>query len=358
MKKIYVFALMASVIISACSKELMPEVNPDGEMVLVHLNLGGEIDIEDMPLTKAFTTDDLIGIQIYEGSTPYAYGLFDNAANLSFYLHSGKQYKFECAVVKNGKNKLTLFSQNYYVHYYEGDTYQTARFYSGDASRDRFSGYLMPFVTKNYSKGNSFGPTLNTKYYTSSNYFTLLSKGQITCSKNSVSSTNNMYGSGARPSEKYKYSEIEKYYGVLSNYTAQSETTINMELKRLSFGVKYSVAGITDGNVSITIKNAEQTFFSDSSISSDKTSESKVFAFYDGDSAYTYADNYAENFIVGVVWNRGVGVTQDLGTKTVQFKRNAVNHVKINLSTSTKSAGIAVSLEEPEITNETYSFGN
>ncbi len=115
MKKIInVLAVIAAVTLPGCTKEHSPEVNSDGEMVLVHLNLGGEIDVEETPLTRAFTSDDLIGVQVYQGSDYYAYGLFDDVSKMKIYLHSGKTYKFVCTVVKNGKS--IIFQRDNYSY--------------------------------------------------------------------------------------------------------------------------------------------------------------------------------------------------------------------------------------------------
>ena len=333
MKKIYVFAFMAAIILSACSKGLTPEVNPDGEMVLVHLNLSGEIDVEDSPLTKAFTTDDLIGVQVYQGSDYYAYGLFDDVSKMNIYLHTGKTYKFMCTVVKNGKN---LVSNSFTSTLYQLSSDNSTQYVYSSSGE-----YCVPFIRYTGISGAlRHGTALSNSFtYSSTAYYMCLQYGRI-----STSTT--------------KYPKADRFYGEVSGFTPSNGDALSIPMKRVSFGVSLSVSGITDGNVTVTIKNSEQTFHTNAGITQDTQFGTTTWSFFDLKSAWQYADNYAENFTVGVVWNRGVGVTQDLGTKTVQFKRNAVNHVKINLSTSTKSAGLAVSLEEPEITNETYSFGN
>lgn len=339
MKKIYVFAFMAAIILSACSKGLTPEVNPDGEMVLVHLNLGGEINIEDSPLTKAFTTDDLIGVQVYQGSDYYAYGLFDDVSKMNLYLHTGKTYKFVCTVVKNGKTQV-------YKHTITNTG--SPRLPLGDNTTTTICSLItnefsLPFICFKKSRNNQCGTLLGNSFvYSSTDYYLCLEYGTLATGLSSYD----------------KYPSVDRYYGEVSDYTAISDGSLSIPLKRVSFRISLSVQGITDGNVTVSIKNSGKTFHTNSGITQDTQFGTTTWSFFDLKSAWQYADNYAENFTVGVVWNRGVGVTQDLGTKTVQFKRNAVNHVKINLSTSTKFAGIAVSLEEPEITNETYSFGN
>jgi hypothetical protein len=336
MKKVYVIALMVAAILSGCTKEPILESNSDGDKVLVHLNLSGEINVEEMPLTKAFSTNDLIGVQVYQGSDYYAYGLFDDVSNMNIYLHTGKTYKFVCSVVKNGKS-LVYEATNSSVSTKSipvGATSSTSTVYYVSGQ------YLLPFIAKD---GHLCSRPLSNHFnYSSSVYFTNLQYGRLSTSLNSH----------------LKYPQADRFYGEVSGFTPSDGNALSIPMKRVSFGISLSVSGITDGNVTVTIKNSDQTFHSNSGITQDTQFGATTWSFFDLKSAWQYADNYAENFTVGVVWNRGVGVTQNLGTKTVQFKRNAINRVNINLGTSTKSSGLAITLEEPEITNETYYFGN
>ena len=339
---------MTTVILSGCAKEIESTANPEGEKVLARLMLTGEVTGEETTLTKAFTSGDLLGIQVKEGSNYYAYGLFDDISEISLYLNHGKTYSFECTLVKNGKS---------IVNHYSGGWNKIkvgTELWRGDGS-----GYALPFIhgpkgssgyvqtgygaqaTKwNYSATANLTSITNSFIYSSSAYFLRLQYGQVS--------------NGDSP----KYSKAIVYYGAISGILAGNSISVPIEMKNGSFGVTLSVKGITDGDVRITIKNSLQTFHTNSGITQDTQFGTTMWSFFDLKSAWKYADNYSENFTVGVVWNRGVGVTQDLGSKTVQFKRNTVNHVNINLGVSTKSAGIAIEVGEPEIINETYNIGN
>lgn len=350
MNRLYLIAILSAVILSGCTKERMPEVNPDEGMVLVHLNLDGEVDVDETPLTRAFTTNDLIGVQVYQGSSPYAYGLFDDVSNINIYLNSGETYSFYCTVLKNGKNHVYSWSSTnrYYDYLPVGSSDQRVGRNQGE--------YSLPFVKKintaewTYTAESTgvftdvdyTGTTLdNTFLYSDTDYFVCLKNGTVEKTRKVCSK----YPSGA-----------DRFYGAVSNYKATIDGSLVIPLKRVSFGLTLSVSGITDGNVAVTIKNSVQTFANNTGITTDKQFGTTTWSFFDLANVYKYADNYAENFTVGVVWNRGVGVTQNLGTKTVQFKRNVVNHVKIKLSTATRSSDFQIALDEPEITNETYSF--
>lgn len=79
---------------------------------IVSLGFSGEItNIEESPLSRA-VTNDLYGIQVYSKPSsggeykPYAYGLFDDKANMNIKLLEGYKYKFECTMAVNGKNRI------------------------------------------------------------------------------------------------------------------------------------------------------------------------------------------------------------------------------------------------------------
>ena len=342
-----VTVIVCAMILSCCTKETEPLNNPDGDMVAVQLNLDGEVLEDDIPLTRAFTSNDLIGVQVYQNSEYYAYGLFDDVSKIRLFLHTGKKYKFVCTVVKNGKNIIYIPSAGTGIGL---PLDSSSSKYTVDFSGGQYS---LPFITTGKSVVSSDGVNVSNHYsgMAMSNAFIYSSSVHF------VSSL--LYGRIATGLWDYKdYPQADRFYGWVENYSATKNGTLSIPMKRVGFRLTLSVSGITDGNVAVTIKNSVQTFANNTGITTDKQFGTTTWSFFDLANVYKYADNYAENFTVGVVWNRGVGVTQDLGTKTVQFKRNAVNHVKIKLTTTTRSSDSQMALEEPEITNETYSFGD
>ena len=71
----------------------------------------------------------------------------------------------------------------------------------------------------------------------------------------------------------------------------------------------------------------------------------QVFSFQDLYSAWQYADNYTENVTISIQWKRSIGITQDLGSKTIQVKRNQMNIVHVKLGASDGSARIGIETE-------------
>lgn len=295
-----------------------PQVEPQLKEYTISLKMGGEVTTSESPLARAETaSDDLYGVQVYRkingnGSYDYfAYGLFDNVGDININLLEGSTYKFEVVLVKKGK----------------------------DLIHEPENGFQYPFY-----RGSSSSVTINSFYYSSSsasNYRdNALHYGVISTSELSR--------------DNVKYPEADWYYGELENYTPTVNGTVVIDLKHTVFGLQYEVTGITDGTVSVTIRNSERFFFSNSSIAEDYMSEEKIIAFYDAYSAWQYADNYTENLTVSVKWTRGVGVLEDKGSKTIQVKRNVMNIVRIKMSADDGSATFGITTEDDgSMTGET-----
>ena len=136
------------------------------------------------------------------------------------------------------------------------------------------------------------------------------------------------------------------FYGEVNGYVPNGETgTMDVVLKRTGFKLKYELDGVTDGEVTVKVYNNTRTFINNTTNTSSYESEEQFIAFYDTYSAWQYADNYTENMTVAVTWKRSIGVTQDLGTKTIQVKRNCLNNIRITLGSDDKSAGVSLETE-------------
>ena len=128
MKKLFLLLAMLPMLFASCSKEAVEETLLN-EVYTVQLSMGGELDITYEPLTKA-SPDDLYGIQVYsmpdvDGAsawTAYAYGLFDDASNITIKLLKGYKYKFEATMLVDGKNKIYGYSASYYAPFWASGT--------------------------------------------------------------------------------------------------------------------------------------------------------------------------------------------------------------------------------------------
>lgn len=320
MKKKYILLSLLLIIgFSSCYNEGFDESLSSNLERDFSFRFSGEFTTEYTPLTRSFNSNDLIGIQVYKDGEGYAYGLFDNVDAIKLKLKADSKYKFVVTIVKDGKNLIAKYSD----------------------------GYKLPFWYK-------YGNSAYYYYYKSSNSF---SYGGDTYYYNGINL--GLGKSSYVDGNIYNYPQTDRYYGELDNYTPKfgdDPAVIDVNLKRTAFGLMYEVRDISDGSVSITIKNSSRTFFEKSEISENYTSEEKVFTFSDVRGAWLYSDNYIENVDVSMKWTRGIGIVQDLGTKTVQIKRNAINNIRVTLSEDYGGSALSINVENAELGNESINI--
>ena len=99
MKKIATIFVLAA-FLCGCTKEISNNQNTE-DPILAKLVFSGDVSIYEEPLTKAGESNALLGIQVYQGTTPYAYGLFDTLEDIGLYLHSGAEYSVICQYINS-----------------------------------------------------------------------------------------------------------------------------------------------------------------------------------------------------------------------------------------------------------------
>lgn len=100
--------------VSSCQKADIDVV--EHEPMTVSLNLAGDfsVDVTQDPLTRAASTDDAYALNVYydkegDGSVNdiYAYGLFDNVADMTITLLSNHKYDIYCSLIRDAKTYLS-----------------------------------------------------------------------------------------------------------------------------------------------------------------------------------------------------------------------------------------------------------
>ena len=284
---------------------------PAEETVTVHLNLLGDFDVavDQDPLTRSESSDDVYAINVIYDDGQYAYGLFDNVADMVITLLSNHRYTFECSLIKNAKNTI---------------------FY-GQAFNNAYSGYAYPFQT---SASNS--TLVNNRFILGTGVkFTGLQSSNTHMASTSSPSTSNYskYAPG-----------VNRFYGRTANYNPVPNGTIDIYLKRVVFGTKFVISGLQEGY--LTIKAGDiftSTYLSDGVI----------------ERIYTCPDVYnAWNQDLPLVYTVELTYTSDRGegsgtlwnlsqSRDIQFRRNVMTTVNIQLAPDL--SGIRVNLTEEEM---------
>lgn len=376
MKKIVIILAMAAFLFG-CDKEFSSD-NLNDDVFTVNLTLSGEVSVTEEPLTKSISSNDLVGIQVYQNDVPYAYGLFDDASKMSINLHTEKKYIFKSQLIKEGKKSLARMSTSsgnpcYYptggLKPYTSNVYKSYGIISNMCHIGTIvyyfpysSGYGNPFSLNEISMSTGYS-NYTEKYYVVSSgkrdgpfyiFENKLPDSVITITDitNRFVYDNTMSMDITNSSVMFNNSSsIDRYYGESDTFTASPGSgTIILNMKHLVYGLQCNVTGVSDGTASVTIKNGDNTLLEKADISGEYHSEKMMFGFSDMHSAWQYSDDYSENVTVSLTWHRGVGITQDLGSAVVQVKRNCMNVINVSLSTTTKAcATLGVESEQSDM---------
>lgn len=305
--KMKLFVLFAILVLSSCSNDLdlAESVIDHQDGIEVPIVFSGEIQqSEDVMARAANSSNDLLGIQIYRrtaGSTgswsAFAYGLYDHLDNLSVYLQLGYEYKAVATLVKNGKEVLyDRGGGNYgrnYPFYINGDCYI------------RTSNKL---IIDDYYSMSSLGNTRTT----------------LAGSSSYVSS----------------YPQVDRLYGEVEGITSTNNTAINLDLKRVSFGLSCSVNGLEEGSLTVKVDNSVKTFFNLTDVGNGYSTPTNFYTFTNMiTGAYEHLNSYYETLTVSVTHKHSIiNISEELGTVNVKVYRNKVNNIIINLNAVTRSS--------------------
>ena len=313
MKRVYTLLWLSLLMLctSGCQKTDINVV--EHEPMTVSLNLTGdfEVDVTQDPLTRAASTDDAYALNIYydkegDGSVNdiYAYGLFDNVADMTITLLSNHKYNIYCSLIKNAKNTI----------------------YYGQAFNNAYSGYAYPFQT-NASNSTLIG---NAFIIGTSTYFTGLGSGNTHLASTTSPSTSNYV----------KYPKVNRFYGVTKGYVPVPNGTIDIYLKRIVFGAKFVVTGVQDGKLSLSAGE-----FYSATYSNDHAGTETIYTF--PNVSDVYSNDLPLVATISLNYDSNRGSLWDLSTsQSVQFKRNVMTTVNINLNPDLSGASLSITEEE------------
>jgi hypothetical protein len=301
LRLIFVFAI--GLAFMACSNvEMIPE-NEDAtpSEYIVSMKLTGEIDVSQEPLSKSTQTNDIYGINVYYDEEKdgvlndvYGYGLFDNLEDMKIPLLSGYKYKFDCSLVKNGKN--TLFS--------------------GAAFGATYTGYAYPFQT-----GTITSTRLENKFILGSNSFAGL-----------VSGSAHLKGSTPSSSNASKYAPgIERYYGETTDYTPTANGEVSIALKKTIFGAKFVIEGIISGTGTLTASCGD--LWSKTTTANDIGTES-IYSYPDISDCWKNESTLPMTASLSFTGSGGGSLAT---TQSVTFKRNTFTVVTFQIPSGTFS---------------------
>lgn len=191
------------------------ETRINDDLLTVSFAMDGEISISKTQMKTMQATADLFGIQIYDSQNkPYAFVIGDDISKVLVELKKDELYRLKATYVKDGQNAL---------HFWE-----------------QFGEWGGPFETRSRS-----GTVLNKVYYSSANEI-FPARGQVESIKDEF------WGN---------LSEVDRYYGSTQFIVNDENSTININLLRMVFGLKANLSleeNIKDvENIYFTINNGQ-----------------------------------------------------------------------------------------------------
>ena len=309
MKKILFYAMMLFVSLSCSNDDLDGGEGIEGMEYTVKIGFEGEISISESPLLKS-SVSDLYGVQVYvkDNSSgdykPYAYGLFDDPSLMDVKLIGGNVYKFESTMVEDGKNRIYHSSS---------------------------SGYFQPFSAIK----SSYAPLNNKFVYSSSDFMRWLSWGMSELDDGKLG-------------DSYRRPNTVRFYGVHSDYKPSDKNIVTINMKKVCFGAKFVMEGLTEGKVVIDIEDAPQMEIVHPAVSIQDT-----FTFEGGSSDGRWInDDYSESVPVSISWHKSDGSVKPVSSGNINFKRNKLTTITVKLSgdnPESASGKVNISLEDKEM---------
>ena len=316
--KLLASLLMALALLSCSKEEDTPVVY--GEKIEVKLGMNGDFNASSASETRTSADNGIYGINVYfdkekDGKTDniYAFGLFDNVADMTITLLSGYKYRFVCTFAKNEEQSL-------YYGQYDGNAYQ---------------GYAAPFQTNKHSStqlGNAFVYSNQTGEYLSG-----LGVGDAVIFTSTGGTTTSLYP------------KIHRYYGEKDSYSPVVGGVVTIPLKKTVFGLKLIIKGVPEGSLKVVVAANGTNILDKTATTSDYVSGSDLRSYRN---VYDCWKN--ESNIPGTVkwsytsskfsqWNLS-------GTSNITFKRNVLKTVTVSVTPD--SARASLSMEEEEMGDE------
>lgn len=310
--KYFLFSVCVLFATISCKNRIEDNTEPV-EQLTIKFELNGDFKDEVEELSTKADGDDIIGVQVYQKSTvegdkykPYCYGLWNNnMAGAEIKVNKGFVYRFEATMVQNARTMIASSP--------EGAMKQ-------------------PFAVSGTGGDSRVG---NNFIYSSANYFSGLHQGSSSVLKDKN------YTLFGRPN-------INRYYTNQEGITInESMTTINLDIKRVVFGVKYSIIGFTEGKVLVEFKNSPVI-----ELPMDSYSTIQSIICFQG-SSYEVGDwirdDYSELIEYVVRWQKADGTTIKLIENQANFQRKKLYTMEIDLTKTDSKGNLIISKEDDEL---------
>jgi hypothetical protein len=318
--KFLVCCLMAITLMYACKKaEQSAAPVTSQEKVKVHVamntiittsnsDLGGRMKPGNLIAAKSLADSTLYSVDVRIGGVPYAQGLFNATNNFDLEVPKGATYTMNVLAIKKGTGAglgWSNFEDGYY--FYAAPFYRLVKNQLDYASDVATTRPLLP----------SFADSL------------AYEAGVF-----SDSTFSDIDGT-------YYFEELDCFYSAGSYQSIDSSSAINIQMDRISFGVKYIVHNMTEGQLLVDYKRPENLYNTTMRPYPITDTTAANFHIYEAD------DFRSDTVIVKPVpvtlkWQHANGTLETLGTKNLTFKKNQLTTIVVTLPTPQSSGSFSI----------------
>lgn len=293
--KVSLMTLLA-VLVAGCSSSEEPETveqSSQTKVVQVSIGFSGEItNVTESPLSRAGEAKDWYAFQVYEADDngsykKYAYGFFDNKSDMVINLNEGRKYKFDVSMVVDGSDRVYCFCLTNAGWTKVGNSFFIS---SAESVRYMYEGYLY----------------LN------------------------------------HPSEQFDRPNVDRFFGSTEGYVAREGGSVNIDMKRVSFGVKFVADGFTEGQLEMSVEGAPTIYLN----SSEGSEVEDIISFNNLLAAYSSPGEYSESIPVNIVWVKADGKRVPIASSNIDFKRNKLTTVEFEVKENTTSNSFNITNDE------------
>lgn len=291
---------------SSSNDEIETPIQPENEKYFqVPIGFSGEIlNITESPLSRTGEAKDWYAFQVYsapeDGSQEYsyyAYGFFDNKKDMIINLKEGYKYRFDVCMVVDGSEKVRYFALVNAGWASIGNSFMIS---SDEHVRYMYEGYL-------YIKN---------------------------------------------PSDTYNRPNVDRFFGRTTDYIPTEGGSVDIDMKRVSFGAKFVAKDFTEGSLEISVEGAPMIKLE----ASEGNEVEDIISFNNLENAFTNND-YSENIPVNITWVKTDNVRVPIASEAIDFKRNRLTTIEFIVKENTSSNTFSLNANETMVEGETVEIG-
>lgn len=291
---------------SSSNDEIETPIQPENEKYFqVPIGFSGEIlNITESPLSRTGEAKDWYAFQVYsapeDGSQEYsyyAYGFFDNKKDMIINLKEGYKYRFDVCMVVDGSEKVYTFS------------------------------------------------LVNAGWTTIGNSFMISSEEHVRYMYEGYLYIQNPWDTYNRPN-------VDRFFGRTTDYIPTEGGSVDIDMKRVSFGAKFVAKDFTEGSLEISVEGAPMIKLE----ASEGNEVEDIISFNNLESAFTNND-YSESIPVNITWVKTDNVRVPIASEAIDFKRNRLTTIEFIVKENTSSNTFSLNANETMVEGETVEIG-